>query len=196
MKSSSDPIDQSKARLREKLKQLRSQVTPGMAEAASQRVWTILAGLPEFKKAKGIGAFASTPNEINTFSILESSLESGKNLFLPRVAKDKAHFDYYLVRNLENLEPGRFGIPEPAEGRPADWGELDLVLVPGLAFDKTGNRLGYGQGYYDRILPHLKKTCLTIGLAYSFQVDDQVPVSLKDVPVQALLTEMGFTYCK
>lgn len=191
----SDPIGQSKARLRKKLKLLRAQVTPGMAEAASQSVWNIFAKLPEFKKVKGIGAFASTPHEINTFSILEGSLESGKNLFLPRVAKDKTHFDYYLVTSLKNLETGRFGIPEPTGGHPAAWEELDLVLVPGLAFDKTGNRLGYGQGYYDRILPRLKKTCLTIGLSYSFQVDDQVPVSPTDVPVKALLTEKGFSYC-
>ena len=122
-------------------------------------------------------------------------MESGKNLFLPRVVKDQTHFDYYLVKDLKNLTTGTFGIPEPAGGHPADWAELDLVLVPGLAFDPKGNRLGYGKGYYDQALPLLKKTTLTIGLAYSFQILDHVPASGQDIPVQGLLTEKGFQSC-
>jgi len=196
MTNEPDPLQQSKNRLRVKLKSLRALVSPSMAEAASQSVWNILAATPEFTKAKAVGAFASTPTEINTFSILENSLESGKKLFLPRVAKDKSGFDYYRVDSLKNLSPGHFGIPEPIGNRKAKWEELDLVLVPGLAFDKKGNRLGYGQGYYDQALPRLKKSCWTIGLAYSFQVDDEVPNSPRDVPVMALLTEKGFSYCE
>jgi|SRR5579872_6780357 len=193
--NSFDPINQNKDILREKLKQIRAQVTPGMAEAASQSAWTVLIGLPEFKKAVGIGAFASTPNEINTFPILEGVLKGGKKLYLPKVVKDKTHFDYYPLHDLKDLAPGAFGILEPTGRRPADWGELDLVLVPGLAFDRNGNRLGFGKGYYDHILPHLKKTVLVIGLAYSFQIVEQVPFTSEDFPMKALLTEKEFRRC-
>ncbi len=182
--------------LREKLKIIRSQVTPVMAEAASQKAWTFLCCLPEFKRAKGIGAFASTPHEINTYPLLEASLESGKNLFLPRLSKDQSHFDFYPISDLKNLSTGPHGIPEPTGAHPADWNELDLVLVPGLGFDLKGNRLGYGKGFYDQVLPRLKKTCLTIGLAFSFQIVDQVPVTPSDFPVRSLLTEKGFQSCE
>ncbi len=138
------PDPDSKNSLREKLKKLRAQVDPGLAESASQGVWNILCKLSEFNKAKGIGAFASTPSEINTYPILEGALELGKNLYLPKVAKDKSHFDYYRVEDFKSLSSGAFGILEPSNTKLADWEEIDLVLVPGLAFDLTGNRLGFG----------------------------------------------------
>ncbi len=193
--SSFDPINQNKNLLREKLKQIRAQVTPGMAEAASQSAWTLLSGLSEFKKAKGIGAFASTPNEINTFPVLDGTLKGGKKLYLPKVVRGKTHFDYYSIQDLKNFAPGAFGILEPTSHHPADWDELDLVLVPGLAFDRQGNRLGFGKGYYDHILPHLKKTALVIGMAYSFQIVEKVPFTSEDFPMKALLTEKEFRFC-
>ncbi len=186
---------QDKALLREKLKDLRSKVAPGMAEAASQSVWNLLAKLPEFHKAKTIGAFASTPGEINTYPILEGILASDKKLYLPRVTADKSRFDYYPVQDFNQLKTGAFGIQEPSGNRPAPWEELDLILVPGLAFDPKGNRLGFGKGYYDRVLPLLKKSALTVGLGYSFQIVPSVPFTPEDVPVKALLSEKGFIKC-
>jgi 5-formyltetrahydrofolate cyclo-ligase len=70
-----------------------------------------------------------------------------------------------------------------------------MVILPGLAFDAQGNRLGFGKGFYDRVLPHLKKSALSVGFCYSFQVIDHVPVSDTDVPVKALLHENGFILC-
>lgn len=182
--------------LRDKLKKLRSQVDPALAESSSQGVWNVLGGLPEFEKAKGVGAFVSIPGEINTYPILEGTMALGKKLYLPKVTKDKSRFEFHEVRGLTHLEPGPFGILEPTQSHPAKWEEIDLILVPGLAFDLKGNRLGFGKGYYDRILPQLKKSALIIGLAYSFQVVEQVPVTTEDIPVAALLTEKGFHSCK
>ncbi len=189
------PESDSKSPLREKLKQLRDQVDPAFAESASQGVWNILCKLKEFDKAKGIGAFASTPAEINTYSILEGSLELGKKLYLPKVVKEKSHFYFFPVQNFKTLEKGKFGILEPSGDKPADWNEIDLVLVPGLAFDLTGNRLGFGKGYYDRVLPRLKKSVMTIGLGYSFQIVDKIPTEPHDIALKAVLSEKGFQYC-
>jgi|SRR5581483_1172569 len=186
------PHPDSKDPLREKLKKLRAQVDPGLAESASQGVWNILKSLPEFHKAKGIGAFASIPTEINTYPLLEGSLDSGKKLYLPKVVKDKTHFDFYPVRDFKSLVKGSFGILEPTGLKPANWDEIDLVLIPGLAFDLTGNRLGFGKGYYDRVLPLLKKTALTIGLGYSFQIVEKIPAEPHDIPLKAVLSEKGF----
>lgn len=189
------PESGSKSPLRDKLKQLRDQVDPAFAESASQGVWNILCQLAEFAKAQGIGAFASTPSEINTYSILEGSLELGKRLYLPKVVKEKSFFHFYPVQNFKTLAKGPYGILEPAGNKPADWEEIDLVLVPGLAFDLTGNRLGFGKGYYDRILPRLKKSTLTIGLGYSFQIVEKIPAEPHDIPLKAVLSEKGFQYC-
>src|SRR5208282_3279592 len=122
-------------------------------------------------------------SEINTYSILEGSLELAKKLYLPKVVKDKNLFHFYPVLDFKTLAKGPFGILEPSGNKPADWEEIDLVLVPGLAFDRTGNRLGFGKGYYDRVLPQLKKTTLTIGLGYSFQIVDKLPAEPHDVPL-------------
>lgn len=189
------PSSENKAGLREKLKKLRDQVDPGLAETASQGVWTILSRLPEFHKAKGIGAFASTPGEINTYPILEGILAGGKKLYLPRVAMDRTHFDYYPVPDFKKLSSGAFGILEPSSGHPAAWADIDIALVPGLAFDLRGHRLGFGKGYYDRVLPRLKKTALTVGLGYSFQIVERIPDEVHDVLLKSILTEKGFHVC-
>jgi len=193
--SPSSPLDEGKSHLREKLKKIRDQVDPALAETASQGVWNLLSSVPEFQKAKGIGAFASTPSEINTYPILEGVIELGKKLYLPRVVKDKTRFNYYPVADFKDLSPGTFGILEPPGDHPADWEEIDLVLVPGLAFDLKGRRLGFGKGYYDRALPLLKKSAFTIGLGYSFQVVEQVPTASHDIALKAVLSEKGFYYC-
>ncbi len=187
--------DQAKNQMRENLKKLRAQIPSELSESACQGVWDIFRTTPEFQKAKGIGVFASVPEEINTYLLLEGVLSAGKRLYLPKVVKGKTHFDFYPVNDIKKLAPGAFGILEPTVPKPADWSELDLVLVPGLAFDRHGNRLGFGKGYYDRVLPLLRKSTLIVGLAYSFQIVDKVPVSTEDVPMKALLSEKGFFHC-
>jgi 5-formyltetrahydrofolate cyclo-ligase len=189
------PSDE-KARLREKLLKIRSEVGSDLAETASRGVWAILSGLPEFKRAKTLAAFASVPGEIDTLPILEGVLKGGKSLSLPKVLKDKTHFEFYPVQDLKDLSPGAYGILEPTASRPTGWESLDLVLVPGLAFDPSGRRLGFGKGYYDRALPLLPSDCLTVGLGYGFQVVERVPTGPQDIPVKALLTEKGFINCK
>ncbi len=181
--------------LREKLKTIRDSVDRGLSETASQGIWNILKARPEYHKARGIGAFASIPHEINTYSILEGTLSSGKKLFLPKVDKTMDSFEFHPVTDLKNLQPGPFGILEPTSPNAAEWDELDLVLVPGLAFDRQGNRLGFGKGFYDRVIPRLKKSCLVVGLGYAFQLVEKVPSDKHDAPVRAVLCETGFHLC-
>lgn len=99
-----------KSALRNKLKFIRDSVDSGLAETASLGVWNILQDRPEFQRAKGVGAFASIPHEINTYPILEGTLSTGKKLFLPKVNKEKSYFDFYPVTDLKNLKLGPFGI--------------------------------------------------------------------------------------
>ncbi|HVZ81849.1 MAG TPA: 5-formyltetrahydrofolate cyclo-ligase [bacterium] len=182
--------------LREQFKKVRSQVPPDLAEAASQGVWAILSKRPEFDAARHIGAFFSVGTEINTYPILEGILQEGKKLYLPRLVKDQNRFDFVQVADFEHLSPGPFGIQEPSGGHPTATAELDLVLVPGLAFDPRGHRLGFGLGFYDRVLPHLRPGALSLGVGYGFQMVEHLPEDPHDIPLKALLTEKGFIYRK
>jgi 5-formyltetrahydrofolate cyclo-ligase len=182
--------------LREQFKMVRSQVPPDLAEAASQGIWSILSKRPEFDAAHHVGGFFSVGTEINTYPILEGVLKEGRKLYLPRLVKDQHRFDFVRVEHFEALAPGPFGIQEPVGGHPVNPAELDLVLVPGLAFDPRGHRLGFGMGFYDRVLPRLKPAALTLGVGYGFQLVEHLPEDPHDVPLKALLTEKGFQLCQ
>ncbi len=95
------------------------------------------------------------------------------------------------IRSLDELVPGTWGILEPPENSrkvvPAE--EIDLAVVPGLAFDRQFNRLGYGAGYYDRFLPKLKKNAVKAGICYSIQLIDQIPVEAFDIAMDIIVTD-------
>jgi 5-formyltetrahydrofolate cyclo-ligase len=187
--------EEQKILLRGKLKEIRAQVGADLVEMASFTTWVYLQTRREFLRAKSVAAFSSIQGEVDTLTLLEGVLKAGKKLYLPRVSKDRSQLGFYEVKDLTKLEPGAFGILEPQPRRPARVGDLDMMILPGLAFDRRGSRLGFGKGYYDRILPSLKKSALSVGLCYSFQVIDRVPVNGADVPVKALLHEKGFELC-
>ncbi|WP_457639450.1 5-formyltetrahydrofolate cyclo-ligase [Persephonella sp.] len=140
--------------------------------------------LPHLKQAKNILLYYPHKNEVDTRFIIEKLLKSGKfNLFLPKVHKN--HLLPVKVSDLSGLKKGFAGIMEP-EGEPFPPERLDLVVVPAVAFDLKGHRLGYGKGYYDRFL---KKTgSLNVGVAYDFQVVDSLPSQEHDVPVDLIVT--------
>lgn len=196
MKAQSEAaLNESKAKLRKKLLDLRALIGNDMAEMASQSTWSLLQKNSDFKKSGVVAAFASIRGEIDTYPILEGVLAFGKKLALPHVSKDKTQLRFYEVKDLNALTPGEFGIlcPEPVHAVAMD--KIDLILVPGLAFDLKGYRLGFGKGYYDRALPNLRPNALSVGLCYSFQLVDSVPAGTHDIPVKALLHEKDFKYC-
>ncbi len=121
------------------------------------------------------------------------SLKAGKEVYFPRVSGSSLSF--HRVKSLDELKPGKFGIPEPDAGSfSAAPGELDLIIVPGVAFDSTGNRLGYGKGYYDRSVINVPEG-KRIALAYGFQVLDFVPGGKSDLGVGLIVTEFGIIFC-
>lgn len=190
------PIREEKERLRNELLELRRQVPREFGDAASLSAWGFLKSLPAFRNAGRVAATASFKGEIDTYAILDGALKAGKRLYLPRVPSDRSHMTFHELLDLKDLATGSFGILEPPPGRPLPPAELDLVLVPGLAFSRQGQRLGFGSGYYDRLIPLLRPDALVVGLCYSFQVLDKVPTAPHDVPVHTLLTEKGFTACR
>lgn len=159
---------------------------PGGSETLSE----ILLASREYRNAKRILAFYGVGAEPDTTLIMERVIHDGKLLCLPLCINDTV-MEARAVRSLSGLVPGRYGIPEPppdSDALPPD--SLDLVLVPGLYFDKSGYRLGHGAGYYDRYLPAC--LCYTIGLCFESRLIDRVPHSTNDTPVGAIVTDKRF----
>jgi 5-formyltetrahydrofolate cyclo-ligase len=190
-----DTIEKLKSVFRENVKTQRAQVSPEAAQEAAISLWTQLKEESFFQKAQTIAAFCSIGTEIDTMPLLEEILKSGKNLYLPKTDKTKTLIEFHPVLDLKTLIPGRFDILEPPEGAILQPEEIDLILVPGLAFDSRGHRLGYGQGFYDRFLKMIKPGCFTLGVAYSFQIIDKTPNIEHDIPVNAVLTEKYLLLC-
>lgn len=142
----------------------------------------------EFQSAQIIGAYFTFGSEVMTDSMIAQAKREGKKVALPSVEGERITF-YEFLSN-EELVKGKFGILEPLPYSPID--KLDLLVVPGIAFDMKGYRLGYGHGYYDRLLAG--KKIFSIGLAFSLQLIDNVPHDEHDRQLDAIVTESGIHY--
>ncbi|MCX5668402.1 MAG: 5-formyltetrahydrofolate cyclo-ligase [Candidatus Omnitrophica bacterium] len=145
----------------------------------------------EFKKAKVVMFYVSLKDEVDTLSMIDEALKTGKRIAVPVILKEEKRLIAGEIHNrLEDLESQHFGIYQPMQDRvkeiPLD--DIDLVVVPGVAFDRKNIRLGRGHGYYDRFLSGLPKRTKTIGLAFDFQVLEDLPQDPHDVPVSKIIT--------
>lgn len=149
-----------------------------------------LFSIPEFQGAKTILFYASFAGEVDTFEMIQQALEIGKQIALPIVKEKERNINPALINNLEeDLECGKYGIKQPKEeyAELVDLDKIDMVVVPGVAFDRQNNRLGRGEGYYDRFLKKLSPNSYSVGLAFDFQVVDSLPVSETDIAVSRVI---------
>ena len=154
----------------------------------SEAIWRKLARLAVFRHATTVMCYVSLPYEVDTRPLIRRMLEAGKRVVVPRVSKRQLKLLELRDPDRE-LAPGAFGVGEPTARtcRPVARKELEMVLVPGLAFDRRGHRLGHGQGYFDRFLSRLPATVPTVGVCFAFQLCDRLPTSPHDHPVQTVL---------
>ncbi|MBR5712575.1 MAG: 5-formyltetrahydrofolate cyclo-ligase [Lachnospiraceae bacterium] len=145
----------------------------------------------EYQEATVILAYMSIRSEVDTRFLIERAWQDGKKVAVPVCVNDRL-MEFRYLTSLEDLKPGRFGIPEPQEGEAVafDGSEKFLLLIPGIAYTATGDRLGYGGGYYDRFLKkHVEIPRFM--LAYSIQQAEYLPVDEQDVPADVVVTEIG-----
>lgn len=187
------PVEERKEFLRREGRdraRLRS-AAPGSLRAGVRAQAHFLRGFPP-RRGMAIALYAAVPGEVPTGGIREACLAAGVRLYYPRVT-GKGTIAFFPHREGEGWEEGPYGIPEPPRRRgtrPRRAG-FDLVVVPGVAFDRRGRRLGHGFGYYDRFLATLPEGVTRVGLAFTHQVVPEVPVDAWDVPVHAVVTEEG-----
>jgi len=147
-----------------------------------------LLGLPEFDGARVVLAYAASPEELDPAPAVAALRERGIIVAYPRVEAPGV-LGLHRVDDERDLVSGMFGIRQPAENAPrVGRGQVDVVIVPGVAFDRSGMRLGYGGGYYDRLLPTLPPHALHVGYAYDEQLVDELPAEEHDVHVDLVVT--------
>ena len=177
-----------KAGLRRTLLRCRSEMDQAAWQSASSLAQQRLMSLEAFSRATCIALYAPIRNEIDTALLFEEARRTGKRVLYPRVYGEEMRF--YEVTDATCLEQGAFGILEPCivgEGCSPD--TADLVVVPGVAFDGTGHRIGFGKGYYDRCLSQLDRHPVLVGLCHDFQLLEQVPSEGHDIRMQYIVTD-------
>ena len=180
-----------KKKTRQRVLQQRRAFSATEKTPAEQRMLKFLQSWEIFRQAKTIHIFISKTDEPDTVPIIECAWESGKTVAVPCVVPDSFELFHSQLKSFEDLSSGALGVLEPSpEGRIAMNPEsFDLVIIPGVAFDRQGGRLGYGKGYYDRFLE--QTTAFRLALAFNFQVFEKVPTEKHDVPMNGILTESG-----
>ncbi len=179
-----------KKSLRKLVREKLAAMSPAVAHAKSMAACKRLMAQPEFQSARTLMIYLPLPDEVDVSPIALRGWQEQKLIAAPKVSWDQRHMIPIEIRSLETgvVRTAR-GLREPADGEPIPLEMLDLVVVPALAFDPQGNRLGRGAGFYDRFLAQPQFQGLAVGLAFREQVIDSLPVQENDVPVQMLVTD-------
>ncbi|WP_236909113.1 5-formyltetrahydrofolate cyclo-ligase [Clostridium sp. Cult3] len=185
--------------LRKQILDKRSQLTPQEIKEKSKSIENRLFSLVEYKQSNFIFSFISFRDEVHTHEIIKTSLDNGKRIGVPITVVEPRKLLVSEIKDFdEELEMGYYDILAPKEEyqRIVSPDLVDLVLVPGVAFDERGYRVGYGGGYYDRFFSGLKRDVVKIGLCYELQISSQVPIDSYDIPVDYILTERRLIKCR
>lgn len=173
--------------IRKQMKQLRADMTRTERFEKSMQIFEKLITVPEFKRADRIYTYVSMDNEIDTIMLIDYSLSIEKRVFVPRVSgKD---MEFYEISDISELSLGYMGIYEPdINGKEPDYSRTGFMCMPGLAFDRSYNRIGYGGGFYDRYLS-VENKLYKAALAYEAQLLESIPAQDGDVRPDMIVTE-------
>ena len=179
-----------KAALRDAMRQRRAQVDAAARAAASEAVTIALLARPELAAAAEVACFLSLPQEIDTSAFVAACHRLGKRVCVP--AWSPARGDYFFARLVPEtaLVPGPLGVSEPAAATPVKPETIDFAVVPGLAFDRRGGRIGHGGGHFDRLLAGCGPVCCKVGIGYAWQVvAGDLPQTARDVRMDLVVTD-------
>jgi len=177
-----------KKNLRAKLQRKLNEIDQRMYRLKSDAVHQVLFQSDYWQSSSCIGITISRFPEVDTYKIIKRAWAEGKRIVAPRCISSNHTLEFYLIQNFDEVEPTFYGLLEPFKHLPqVDSNHIDLMIVPGLAYTREGFRLGYGGGYYDRLLANYKG--VTLSLVFKEQIMDRIPIDQHDVPVQVLVTE-------
>jgi 5-formyltetrahydrofolate cyclo-ligase len=188
---------ESKTAFRVALLSQRNSLSTETANSWSRSIQARLLETPLYQSASAIALYSSVQNEAATEKIRDHSLRSGKRVVYPRLVPNRS-LEFVEIESATELVCGKLGIAEPVGDKVLSYsGDLGLLLiVPGVAFDPKGNRLGRGQAWYDRVIRQWGSRATPVGLAYEFQIIDRVPVDSWDEKVLFISTQERFIDCQ
>lgn len=188
-----ETLQAEKIKLREAVLAQRDAMPPATRQAASDAILKKVCALPDYAKARRVLTYMGFGSEIETQPFFERIIRDGKIAVLPRVDRAGRSLVLQSARNIAELVTSKWGIREPTSDAPIlSVNEIDFVLIPGVAFDRSGNRLGYGRGYYDKLLSAANPALARVTAGFSCQLVDRVPVSSRDQKMDIIITENEF----
>ena len=173
-----------KSALRGQIRAQKRAMSPELIEEKSRRLGELFVASEAYRNAKTIYGYMPYNQEVRTTPMLEQALKDGKRVAIPKCYGDEMRFIY--MEDLSKVEKGYANIPEPIADEPIADDETALVLMPGLAFDPQGNRMGYGGGFYDKFLA-AEPNHPTLALCYDFQMLEHLDTEDHDIPVDTVL---------
>jgi 5,10-methenyltetrahydrofolate synthetase len=183
--------DSVKRQIRSDITTKRDKMDKHTIDEKSRKIKERLFSIPEFVNSCTVLFYVSFKSEVNTWNMIEECKKSGKKIVIPVVIPETRNLLLSRITSFDELTPSNYGILEPKAEfiRPVSIEEINTIIVPGVAFDEQGYRIGYGGGYYDRLLQNLPYGCSTIGLAFEMQMINSVPREAHDVRVDMIVTE-------
>lgn len=190
-------MNMTKSELRKTIREIKRRFAQNELDETALAIISRLTAHPRFAAARTVMLYHSLPDEVNTHRLLADMTAAdaiaaktenplaGKTILLPRVTSD-TEMELRLYTGSDDLRPGAFGIMEPCGSAFTRYCEIDLAVIPGMAFDAAGHRLGRGKGYYDRFLPLIPQA-YKIGVCFPFQIVDNVPTGPTDVVMDEVL---------
>ena len=185
-------VVESKEDIRKRLLNIRRYLSREEVLEMSRNIKERLFALSEYKSCKVVMFYIAHDNEVETREMIIESLHS-KKVLIPCTSLERNMIYPVEIENLDDLERGAFGILEP-RNKKIYRGDIDVIIVPGIAFDPRGYRIGYGKGFYDRFL--IGTNALKIGIAYDFQIVNRIPEDENDVPVDMIVSEKRVLLCR
>jgi 5-formyltetrahydrofolate cyclo-ligase len=188
-----------KRKMRKFMGKIRKALTKNEVERKSSLVGKNLYKYKDYEDAYAVLFYAAKGNEVQTKKLVGKALKDGKNVLLPITDVHREGLHFAKINSYDDLREGAFGILEPEKKDDFDEELVDLIIVPGLAFDRQGNRLGHGFGFYDKLFRKLKMKRMNVrklALAYDFQIVKNVPFSSNDERVDGIITESEVIDCR
>ncbi len=185
-----------KQELRCEILKIRRAAAPAQRENWNRRIAELLEGWSIYQQCQSVMFYVAMPDETATAGLIEDALRRGKQVYAPLLGKQYGEMFAAAIKRPQDLIAGKYGLkmPSPDSETLAAGESIDLVVVPGVAFDRTGNRLGMGAGYYDRFFSRTLHS-VRLGLAWECQVVAAVPCEPHDIRMHNLLTEAGLITC-
>ena len=185
-----------KQELRSEFLRIRRAAAPAQREIWNRRIAELFAGWPIYQQCRSVMFYVATTDETATAGLIEDALHRGKQVYAPLLSAQYGEMSAAAIKRPQDLVAGKYGLkmPAPDSATLAAGESIDLIVVPGVAFDRTGNRLGMGAGYYDRFFSRTLHA-VRLGLAWECQVVAEVPCEPHDIRMHYLLTDAGLITC-